>query len=999
MGSNDNLAGVITGVGEIESNEVRGSGLRSDRSKSRKPSRGAPPSSLSQPLPTDRSRSSSPDKADRNPSLPTKPSLSSSNVRLQRTPFSKHSTSNDQGLEDQRSTVSIQWGRLGGKGRAVAFQHHHLLPRATTSSTPSTTSFQPQVSTPDTQQRPSSSYRAFEFKTSTPISPTTNANVFGEILPPSFLSQQSNVPSLPTTEEPPLTKIPSNDDTNMSSTTELTSTRTFHPGSERGYDSSPMARLIQQYKEDSNDEDTSTWQRVVTLSTKKSLLASDIIKKRGIQSSYTLHPTLLEEVTRVVAEVQVFLERTSALIPERTSHFIVDPRDTFLSILKESSDLGQIHAAWMGLTRRLSLAQENLVKYETQYKGPIEGENLELPMSPISTDIGIYEAIEGEEDRDFRMRYMYENVPHHQDQIRSPRKLRDGTSWSSIISLPNNAQDTTSSTLPTIPEQGYAADDSEAVTMRRDKGKRRITDEFVSPPTSPRIVNIRYGTPFKSSSQFFVRLGIPLPPPETLTQKNVLVGLALPQTPAFEDILNSRVSEAQNVQKPLQSRASNPFEGRDTPPHMNARFAEQNNNAAYLPPSSTNRQTPAQTNTEMLGSTNNDQSRRGQASRSERGSSAERAPPARRGGQRGHPGGDPDDDDDGSSDGQSQRGNNPPNREPPNRNRPSFPSGGGGGGGNPGGGGGGGGPNGGGYQSINSGPQNNIPYGNLVATILNELKQEHLPIWDRNKDTAIEYFWKIQQLAALEGDIPVALGFWLWKSLKENSKIWMWFTTLPFSEQAKMRTHYLHYLKGIKDNYLGRSWQISMNRKYENQSFRQEGFERESPPAFIVRRIMYTRMLVASDDGGPMEVYLVMQKAPISWGPILNLETIRSTSLLYLRATDHELALVHAAKYESSNVVTSDNLLYTLRKLGIQLDRNRPFERSAKLVTSKDTKSEREEEIIHEAFLGQLSREECTYKISSNPEVMKEALQVLKKRQRPPPERRLSVQQKRPRNH
>ena len=214
----------------------------------------------------------------------------------------------------------------------------------------------------------------------------------------------------------------------------------------------------------------------------------------------------------------------------------------------------------------------------------------------------------------------------------------------------------------------------------------------------------------------------------------------------------------------------------------------------------------------------------------------------------------------------------------------------------------------------------------------------------------------------------------------------MWFTTLPFAEQSKMRTHYLHYLKGIKDNYLGRTWQISMNRKYESQSFRQEGFERESPPAFIVRRIMYTRMLVASDDGGPTEVYLVMQKAPISWGPILNLETIRSTSLLYSRATDHELALVHAAKYESSNVLTADNLLYTLRKLGISTDRNRPYDRSAKLVLNKDPVRESAgDDVIHEAFLGQLSREECTQEITSDPEVMKEAFQVLKKRQRPPP--------------
>lgn len=129
-----------------------------------------------------------------------------------------------------------------------------------------------------------------------------------------------------------------------------------------------------------------------------------------------------------------------------------------------------------------------------------------------------------------------------------------------------------------------------------------------------------------------------------------------------------------------------------------------------------------------------------------------------------------------------------------------------------------------------------------------------------------------------------------------------------------------------------------------------------------------------------MEVYLVMQKAPIWWGPNLNLETVRSTSLLYSRATDHELALVHAAKYESSNVVTSNNLLYTLRRLGIHMDRNRPIERSAKLVTSKD-----DDEVIHEAFLGLLSREECTREISSDPEAMREAFQALKKCQRPPP--------------
>ena len=158
---------------------------------------------------------------------------------------------------------------------------------------------------------------------------------------------------------------------------------------------------MQQYKEDSSDDNTSTWQRARTLSSKKSLLRSDIVEKGGVQLRYSLHPDLLEEATHVVNELQIFLECTSTMIPERTSYFKVDPRNTFLSILMESSDLGQIHAAWMGLSRRLTLAQENLMKYEIQYKRPIEGEGSESPLSPISMDIGIYEAIEGEEDKDF----------------------------------------------------------------------------------------------------------------------------------------------------------------------------------------------------------------------------------------------------------------------------------------------------------------------------------------------------------------------------------------------------------------------------------------------------------------------------------------------------------------------------------------------------------------------------------------------------------------------
>ena len=517
--------------------------MTSERSNPKKPLRGALPSSLSQPLSMDRSRSSSPSKTDRNSLCLTSKNSSPSKVpqnlpssRSTSTPFFNKFTNSNKPSSSQR-------GRSEGQGRASSFKHHRFLPRSTTVTSPVTSSFQPHIPVSELQ-RTSSSYQAFEFKTSAPISPTTNVNISGEILPSPSISQHVNIPSLsstspPSTIEQNFAQNPSSTDP-MSSTTETASSRTFRPGSERGYESSPMVRLVQQYKEDSNDDDTLTWLRATTLSSKKTLLASDIVEKRGRQSTYALYPALLEEVTWVVGKLKIFLERTSALIPERTLYFKVDPRDTFLSILQESSDPDQIHAAWMGLSRRLGLAQENLLKYEIQYKGPIEGEELVLPMSPISTDVGIYEAIEEEEDKDFCMRYIYENVPHHQDQIRSPHKLRDGTAWGSIIPLPNSIQDTTSSTLPTIPEQEDIPDIHEAVAEKRDKGKRRITDEFTSPPTSPRVMNVGYGTPFKSSSQFFVRPGIPLPPSETLTQKSILLGLGLPRIPAFENISDAQ---------------------------------------------------------------------------------------------------------------------------------------------------------------------------------------------------------------------------------------------------------------------------------------------------------------------------------------------------------------------------------------------------------------------------------------------------------------------------
>jgi len=85
-----------------------------------------------------------------------------------------------------------------------------------------------------------------------------------------------------------------------------------------------------------------TWKHATILITKNYLLSSDIVELMSLEQSYALRPALLDDITQVVNELQVFLERTSALIPEQISFFKVDPKDTFMSILRESLDSCQV---------------------------------------------------------------------------------------------------------------------------------------------------------------------------------------------------------------------------------------------------------------------------------------------------------------------------------------------------------------------------------------------------------------------------------------------------------------------------------------------------------------------------------------------------------------------------------------------------------------------------------------------------------------------------------
>ena len=108
-----------------------------------------------------------------------------------------------------------------------------------------------------------------------------------------------------------------------------------------------------------------------------------------------------------------------------------------------------------------------------------------------------------------------------------------------------------------------------------------------------------------------------------------------------------------------------------------------------------------------------------------------------------------------------------------------------------------------------------------------------------------------------------------------------------------------------------------MNNYYNAQTFWERGHERELPSEFIIRQIIYTRMLLTVDTGGPLEFFYIMRKAPVSWSPILLLSSIKDSSELYSRVTEHEEALLEAYRVSKGGPTPSiDHIVSQLKQMG-----------------------------------------------------------------------------------
>lgn len=245
-------------------------------------------------------------------------------------------------------------------------------------------------------------------------------------------------------------------------------------------------------------------------------------------------------------------------------------------------------------------------------------------------------------------------------------------------------------------------------------------------------------------------------------------------------------------------------------------------------------------------------------------------------------------------------------------------------------GGGGNGPPGGGGNGPPA-PGGNAPWNYGQRPFMKtEVKPEQLPSWDGEYDTTIQYFFEIQEITALGGDIPDRMGFSLWKRFKEGSSVADWYTGLTSDLKAHMRSHYTNFADTIQHYFLGAEWKQYIQLKYENQCFRQSGHEKETPHQFIMRRILYTRMLLQVPPDSPAKVYYICAKNPVSWASLLNKDAIVDTASLQLRTRELHDALIDSwmRTQGGGKVVTKDNLVSMLQQAGIQTVTARPSYRS-----------------------------------------------------------------------
>ncbi|KAJ7602603.1 hypothetical protein DFH06DRAFT_1152706 [Mycena polygramma] len=179
------------------------------------------------------------------------------------------------------------------------------------------------------------------------------------------------------------------------------------PGMERGFAMSEMADIRREYLAEPEDE--------------PSLMMSNGDRQQESAGRPRSHGPRTE---RTIVDMQSMLRRASALVEGRETCFVIDPHRVMMTLLRGARDLNELHVAWLGLSRRMELAQKNLDKYESEFRATKEGDAL---LSPVSTAPEIYAVFPRDKGPASDVNYVFDHVPHMHTLL--PKDYDKETGW------------------------------------------------------------------------------------------------------------------------------------------------------------------------------------------------------------------------------------------------------------------------------------------------------------------------------------------------------------------------------------------------------------------------------------------------------------------------------------------------------------------------------------------------------------------------------------------
>jgi len=305
-----------------------------------------------------------------------------------------------------------------------------------------------------------------------------------------------------------------------------------------------MANLYREFLTE-RETGASTARAVANITTKPNLSAEDVVDSHAWNKNSFMRYVLrdADSLQQTITELQIFIQKMAALIPERSKYFIVDPGDNGMHLLQGSQTLAQLPAAWTMISKRMEAAQRFILKYQEEYKGT------RVPLSLVSTATDLHQQLEDLTVYDDRLRYMYSEFPHHNvaQTAADHREIKADRNWDYIVTVPHWMKEVVANEPeddyePTISSLGRHDEEQEPerTELEREETANRCVSFFPVHTAPPDIPLLGTGTPFESQSSFFQNpKGDPIAPfpkhrraQHQADPTNLLHGLATPSGPS-----------------------------------------------------------------------------------------------------------------------------------------------------------------------------------------------------------------------------------------------------------------------------------------------------------------------------------------------------------------------------------------------------------------------------------------------------------------------------------